>query len=105
MAETEWNLGFAYGEVVTRLEKMLERRQLVYCRQTSDTEVRFEVTLPPGRGRAELVARPLAAPGRPALLQAVRQRTLLSIRFEELERQQRYAFMQDLGLAFLRVGG
>ena len=105
MAETEWNLGFAYAEVVARLEKMLKRRQLAYCRQTSDTEARFEVTLPPGRGRAELIARPLVASGRPAPLQAVRSRTLLRVRFEALDRQQRHAFMQDLSLAFLRVGG
>ena len=107
MAETatEWNLGFAYAEVVSRLEKMLEDRQVSYRQEKTDAEARFHATLPHGQGRIELIARPVQSSDRPALLRAVHQRTLLSVRFQALGPQQEKAFMHGLNLAFLRVGG
>lgn len=102
---TEWNLGFAYAEVVTRLEKMLAHRQVSYHQEKTDAEARFHATLPHGQGRIELIARPIQPSDKPALLRAVRQRTLLSVRFQALDPQQEKAFMHSLNIAFLRVGG
>lgn len=107
MAKTaaEWNLGFAYAEVVARLEKMLEDRQVSYRQEETDAETCFHATLPHGQGRIELTARPVQSSNRPALLRVVRQRTFLSVRFRALGPQQEKAFMHGLSIAFLRVGG
>ncbi len=107
MAETtmEWNLGFAYTEVVTRLEKMLVSRQVAYCQEETAAEARFHATLPHNQGRIELIVRPIESSDRPALLKAVRQRTSLRVRLQALGPQQEKAFMHGLNVAFLRVGG
>ena len=102
---TEWNLGFAYAEVVTRLEKLFDERQMLYTQEASDTEARFVARLPPGQGSIELTARPAVTSRGSALLQAVRHRTLLGIHFQAVEAEQEKAFMQRLSIAFLRLGG
>ena len=104
-SSTEWNLGFAYPEVVARLEKLFDERQIPYSRETSGSEARFTARLPHAQGCIELIARPAAPSGRSAVLQAVRHRTLLGIHFQAVEAEQEKAFMQRLTIAFLRVGG
>lgn len=102
---TEWNLGFACTEMVTRLEKLFDERQVPYTQETSDAEVRFVARLPHGQGSIELTARPTVPADRSALLRAVRHRTVLSIHFQAVDAEEEKAFMQRLTIAFLRVGG
>ena len=99
----EWNLGFAYADVVERLAKMLDKIGSTYTQETTDSEAIFHASL--SYGRLELSARPASVPKSSALLQAVRHRTLLGITFMEVSLEDEKDFMQRLTIAFLRVGG
>ena len=101
MAEISWDLGFAYAEVVSRLDTMLSRKQLPYQRQHTAAEARFSASLP-DQGRVELRARPVEPSGP---LRVVHQRTVLDIRFQDLGPDQEKDFLHDLNIAFLRLGG
>ena len=99
----EWNLGFAYRDVIERLAKMLGKIGSTYTQETTDSEAVFHASL--SHGRLELSARPASVPNSSALLQAVRHRTLLEITFMEVSPEDEKDFMQRLTIAFLRVGG
>jgi hypothetical protein len=99
----EWNLGFAYADVVERLAKMLDKIGSTYTHEITDSAAVFHASL--SHGRLELSARPASMPKSSALLQAVRHRTLLSITFTEVSPEDKKDFMQRLTIAFLRVGG
>ena len=99
----EWNLGFAYVEVVERLAKMLDDIGSTYTQATTDSGAMFHASLP--HGRLELSACPASVPKSSALLQAVRHRTLLGLTFIEVSPEDEKDFMQRLTIAFLRVGG
>ena len=99
----EWNLGFAYADVVERLAKMLDKIGSMYTQETTASEAVFHASL--SHGRLELRARPASVPKSSALLQAVRHRTLLGITFMEVSPEDEKDFMQRLTIAFLRVGG
>lgn len=101
MTETRWDLGFAYAEVVSRLDTLLSRKYLPYQHEYTDTETRFQASLP-AQGRVALRARPVEPSGP---LRVVHQRTVLDIRFEALDPDQEKAFLHDLNIAFLRLGG
>ena len=100
-AEIRWDLGFAYAEVVSRLGAMLSRKHSPYQCEHTAVEARFHAILP-GQGRVELRARPVEPSGP---LRVVHQRTVLDIRFEALDPGQEKAFLHDLNIAFLRLGG
>jgi hypothetical protein len=99
----EWNLGFAYTDVVERLAKMLTAMGSTYTQETTDSGAVFHASL--SHGRLELRARPASMPKSSALLQAVRHRTLLGMTFIEVSPEDEKNFMQRLTIAFLRVGG
>ena len=99
----EWNLGFAYAEVVERLAKMLDDIGSTYTQATTDSGAVFHASL--SHGRLELNACPASVPKSSALLQAVRHRTLLGITFIEVSPEDEKDFRQRLTIAFLRVGG
>ena len=99
----EWNLGFAYAEVVERLAKMLDDIGSTYTQATTDSGAVFHASL--SHGRLELNACPASVPKISALLQAVRHRTLLGITFIEVSPEDEKDFRQRLTIAFLRVGG
>jgi hypothetical protein len=99
----EWNLGFAYADVVERLAKMLTDMGSPYTQATRDLGAVFQASL--SHGRLELSARPASGPKSSALLQAVRHRTFLGMTFIEVSPEDEKDFMQRLTLAFLRVGG
>ena len=101
MTETRWDLGFAYAEVVSRLDTLLSRKHLPYQQEYTDAEARFHASLP-GQGRVELRARPVEPSGP---LRVVHQRTVLDVRFQDLGQDQEKAFLHDLNIAFLRLGG
>ena len=101
MAEISWDLGFAYAEVVSRLDTLLSHKHIPYRREYTDAEARFSASLP-DQGRVELRARPVEPSGP---LRVVHQRTVLDMRFQDLDPDQEKAFLHNLNIAFLRLGG
>lgn len=99
----EWNLGFAYADVVERLANMLEAIGSTHTQETTDSGAVFHASL--SHGRLELSARPACVPHSSALLRAVRHRTFLGMTFIEVSPEDEKAFMQRVTIAFLRVGG
>jgi len=99
----EWNLGFAQGEVVEGLEKLLTQAGYPYTRIEADAEVQFQVILPSGSLR--LVVRPLPSHHSPFNPQVLFHRTLLLMTFADVSIQEEEAFLHRLTLTFLRAGG
>ena len=46
MAEISWDLGFAYAEVVSRLDTLLSHKHIPYRREYTAAEARFHASLP-----------------------------------------------------------
>lgn len=99
----EWNLGFAYTEVVERVAKMLDKMGSKYIREATDSETTFRAGL--SHGRLELTARPASVSKGSVILQAVRHRTLLGITFVAVNAEEEKDFMRLLTTSFLRIGG
>ena len=99
----EWNLGFAYKEVIERLEKLLTQARYVYTRAGTHSEMHFQVAL--SQGTLELHARPLRSHRSPFSSQIILHRTLLTMTFAGASADEEQTFLQRLTLAFLRVGG
>jgi hypothetical protein len=100
----EWNLGFAFAEVVEGLEKMCVTRGYVYSRVDRDGETDFSVTLP--SGILALVVKPLLSQRSPFSPLIIVHRTMLTITsLTTIALQDWDPFQRHVTLAFLRAGG
>jgi hypothetical protein len=99
----EWNLGFAYDEVVVGLEKLLSQGGYTYTRSDTDTEAHFHVALMPGT--LSLIAKPLLSHRSPFNSQIILHRTLLTITCVGVAAHDEESFFRRLTLTFLRAGG
>jgi hypothetical protein len=100
----EWNLGFAFDEVVAGLEKMCSLRNYAYTRTDQEGETGLAVTLP--SGTLALSVKPLLSHRSPFSPNIILHRTLLIVTMTgTVTSQERETFRQHLTLAFLRAGG
>jgi hypothetical protein len=100
----EWNLGFAFDEVVEGLEKMCTTRGYVRTRTDCDGETVFSLSL--WSGTLELSVKPLSSYRSPFGHNITWHRTLLTVsETGVVTPQEREIFRQHLTLAFLRAGG
>jgi hypothetical protein len=99
----EWNLGFAYDEVIAGLEKLLSEGTYAHTRTATDTETHFQVTL--AQGTLGLKVQPLLSHQSPFNPHVFFHRTLLVMTFMEVSRQDEETFLHRLTLRFLRAGG
>ena len=100
----EWNLGFAFNEVVEGLEKMCTMRSYAHTRTDRDGETLFSFTLP--SGTLELSVKPLLSHRSPFSHTIILHRTLLIVSVTGVVTpQERETFRHYLTLAFLRAGG
>ncbi len=105
----EWNLGFAFAEVVEGLEKMCVTRGYIHARADRDGETDFSVTLP--SGILALVVKPLPSHHSPFSPLIIVHRTMLTITalattaLTTIAPQDWDAFQRHVTLAFLRAGG
>ena len=100
----EWNLGFAFDEVVEGLEKMCSMRGYVHTRTDRDGETLLSLTLP--SEILELSVRPLRSHRSPFSPLIILHRTMLTVASAgAVTPQDRETFRQHLTLAFLRAGG
>ncbi len=100
----EWNLGFAFAEVVEGLEKMCVTRGYIYARADRDGETDFSVTLP--SGILALVVKPLPSHRSPFSPLIIVHRTMLTITsLTTIAPQDWDPFQRHVTLAFLRAGG
>ncbi len=99
----EWNLGFAYDEVIAGLEKLLSEGTYAHTRTETAAEAHFQVML--AQGTFRLKVQPLPSHQSPFNLPVVFQRTLLVMTFNEVSRQDEETFLHRLTLRFLRAGG
>jgi hypothetical protein len=100
----EWNLGFAFDEVVEGLEKMCAMRSYVYTRTDRDGETDLSVTLP--SGTLALSVKPLPSHRSPFSPLIILHRTLLTVpSLAPVALHDWDTFRQHVTLAFLRAGG
>ena len=100
----EWNLGFAFDEVVEELEKMCTMRSYTYTRTDRDGEILFSLILL--SGTLELSVKPLLSHRSPFGHNISLYRTLLIVSVTGIVTPQEWeTFRQYLTLAFLRAGG
>ena len=100
----EWNLGFAFDEVVEGLEKMCAMRSYVYTRIDRDGETDLLVTLP--SGTLALSVKPLLSHRSPFSPLIILHRTSLTVMSTAPVAPHDWdTFRQHVTLAFLRAGG
>ena len=100
----EWNLGFAFDEVVEGLEKMCAIRSYAYSRTDGDGETCLSVSL--SSETIELLVKPLLSHRSPFSPLIILHRTLLTITSTiPVVPRDWESFRQHLTLAFLRAGG
>jgi hypothetical protein len=100
---TEWNLGFAFDEVIMGLEKLLTGSKYDATRSEVNGESHFLVTLV--EGSLTLIARPLLSHASPFSPLITLYRTLLTIICTDVPVQDEEIFFRRLTLTFLRAGG
>jgi hypothetical protein len=99
----EWNLGFAYDEVIAGLEKLLSEGEYAHTRAETAAETHFQVTL--AQGTLGLKVQPLPSHQSPFNPYVSFHRTLVVMTFSEVGRQDEETFLHRLTLRFLRAGG
>ena len=100
----EWNLGFAFDEVVEGLEKMCTLRSYTYNRTDRDGETCLSITLP--SGMLKLLVKPLLSHYSPFSPLIILHRTLLTVTSTApVALYDWEPFRQHVTLAFLRAGG
>jgi hypothetical protein len=100
----EWNLGFAFDEVVEGLEKMCVMRGYAYSRTDGDGETCLSVTL--SFGTLELLVKPLLSHRSPFSPLIILHRTFLTVTSTTpIAPRDWEPFRRHLTLAFLRAGG
>ena len=100
----EWDLSFAFDEVVEGLEKMCIMRRYVYARTDRDGETCLSVMLPPAT--LGLLVKPLLSPRSPFSPLIILRRTLLTVTsLASVAPHEWDIFRQHVTLAFLRAGG
>jgi hypothetical protein len=100
----EWDLGFAFDEVVEELEKMCTMRRYVYTRIDRDGETCLSVTLP--SATLKLLVKPLLSNRSPFSPLIILRRTLLTVTsLAPVALHDWDTFRQHMTLAFLRAGG
>lgn len=100
----EWNLGFAFDEVVEGLEKMCTRRSYLYARTDRGGETCLSITLP--SGILKLLVKPLLPRCSPFSPLIIWHRTLLTVTSTApVALCDWEPFRQHVTLAFLRAGG
>lgn len=100
----EWDLGFAFDEVVEGLEKMCAMRRYVYTRTDRDGETCLSVTLP--SATIALLVKPLLSHRSPFSPLIILHRTLLTVTSTAPVAPHDWdIFRQHVRLAFLRAGG
>jgi hypothetical protein len=100
----EWDLGFAFDEVVEGLEKMCTMRRYVYTRTDRDGETCLSVTLP--SATLKLLVKPLLSHRSPFSPLIILRRTLLTVTsLAPVALHDWDTFRQHMTLAFLRAGG
>lgn len=100
----EWNLGFAFHEVVEGLEKMCVMRGYVSARTDRDGETDLSVILP--SGTLALSVKPLLSHRSPFSPLIILHRTMLLITSTDpIASHDWESFRQHVTLAFLRAGG
>ena len=100
----EWNLGFAFDEVVEGLEKMCAMRSYAYFRTDRDGETDLSVTLP--SGTLALSVKPLLSHRSPFSPLIILHRTFLTVTSTAPVAPHDWdTFRQHVTLAFLRAGG
>jgi hypothetical protein len=99
----EWNLGFAYDEVIAGLENLLSEGEYTYSRTETAAETHVQVIL--AQGTLGLKVQPLPSHQSPFNPHVFFHRTLLVMTFMEVSRQDEETFLHRLTLRFLRAGG
>lgn len=100
----EWNLGFAFDEVVEGVEQMCAMRSYIYTRTDRDSETCLSITLP--SGMLELLVKPLLSHHSPFSPLIILHRTSLTVTSTApVVLHDWEPFRQHVMLAFLRAGG